>query len=308
VAPNTGNPQQNSLHSVWNAGDDHAYQAWRSQKLKQAENRHMVGFVAVSDISNPGATERAELIQRCRDTNMALYQSDSGNRDQDSLREGLRRFAQAMGLEIAENHRSADPDGIVALTVTDAPAQKGYIPYSRRAMNWHTDGYYNPPEHRIRAMVLHCVTPAQDGGQNQFLDPEIAYIRLRDQDPSYIRALMHPDAMTIPENVESDGSVRPESTGPVFWVDSDQKLAMRYTARTRSISWRDDPDTQAATTALQNLLEANDPLMQTLRLEAGQGILCNNVLHNRTGFDPDARHSSDRLVFRIRFHNRVKGS
>ncbi|MFC3117382.1 hypothetical protein ACFOHS_00195 [Jhaorihella thermophila] len=58
---------------------------------------------------------------------------------------------------------------------------------------------------------------------------------------------------------------------------------MRYTARTRSIEWRDDPTTRAAEAWLRDHLVRGDPLTCTLRLDAGQGILNNNVLHDRTG-------------------------
>ncbi len=308
MAMNAQKNQHPQAASPWSLAQTPAYENWRATRLEQLAAAQGAGFVAVRNLANPSESERAELVRRCRTTNMALYQSDEDFADQEKLRDSLQAFSHAMGLQIAENHRSADPDGIVALRVTDAPAQRGYIPYSRKPMNWHTDGYYNPPEQKIRAMVLHCAVPAGDGGQNQFLDPELAYIRLRDQNPDHIAALMRPDAMTIPENIEPDGSVRPVSTGPVFAVESDGTLSMRYTARTRSILWNDTPATQAAAAALLSVLAANDPLMQTVTFAAGQGVLCNNVLHNRTGFDPDTTAASDRLVFRIRFHNRIKGS
>jgi alpha-ketoglutarate-dependent taurine dioxygenase len=185
-------------------------------------------------------------------------------------------------------------------------------------MNWHTDGYYNAPEQKIRAMVLHCVRAAEDGGVNQFLDNEIAYIRLRDENPAYIRALMHPEAMTIPANDAPDGDNRPASIGPVFAVDPEtDKLEMRYTARTRSIEWRDDAMTAEAVAYLTALLASGDPFIQTVKMQAGTGILCNNSLHNRTGFDrtgstgepsETSPESSTRLMMRVRFHNRVKGA
>ena len=56
--------------------------------------------------------------------------------------------------------------------------------------------------------MLHCVSPAADGGENGLLDPEIAYLRLRDENPEFIRALMAPDAMTIPANTEEGGENR----------------------------------------------------------------------------------------------------
>ena len=305
---NQANSPQINKDLPWKMSTDGPYFEWRQRRLTNLNKSENVGFVAVNDLAKPTDSERAELVRRCRETNTALYHSDSGVQDQDRLCHDLRAFAGAMGLMIAEGHRSADPDGIVALTGSDKPAQRGFIPYSRKAMNWHTDGYYNAPEHQIRAMILHCAVPADNGGENQFLDPELAYIRLRDHNPDFVQALMHPQAMTIPENAEADGSVRPVSIGPVFSVDQDGQLAMRYTARTRSITWRDDETTRQAAATLQSLLEQGDPLMQSLRFEAGQGVLCNNVLHNRTGFDADTEKASDRLVFRVRFHNRVKGS
>jgi hypothetical protein len=107
--------------------------------------------------------------------------------------------------------------------------------------------------------------------------------------------------------VEPDGSVRPVSVGPVFFADpATGALQMRYTARTRSIAWRDDSLTREAVAFLQHTLETPDPLTISIRFGAGQGVLCNNVLHDRTGFDPAAREKSPRVVYRVRFHNRVK--
>ncbi|MCI2400145.1 TauD/TfdA family dioxygenase [Aliiroseovarius subalbicans] len=239
-------------------------------------------------------------MRRCSISNIALYQVDPTP----DPRPALRDFAEAFSLRIAEKHRSAGGDGIVALRESDAPGQVGYIPYSKRPMNWHTDGYYNAPDDRISAMVLHTAQPAGDGGANQFLDHTITFIRLMDENPAFARALMAQDVLSIPAD-EATG--RPVSTGPVFFADPETgALQMRYTARTRSITWKDDPLTQEAVACLREAL-ASDPLTITLRFAAGQGVLCNNVLHDRTGFDAEADQSR-RLVYRVRFHNRVKGT
>ncbi len=287
--------------------DAAAYRAWREEKLSSGlKAARDPDPVEIRDLANPGPAEREELARRCARFNAAFYVCPAQPEDPQQLRRQLRGFVAAMGLNIAERHRSAGDDGIVALTPSERPAQRGYIPYTRRPLNWHTDGYYNPPEETVRAMVLHCFRPASDGGVNQFLDQEIAYIRLRDENPAYVEALMHPEAMTIPENREDDGSLRPASIGPVFMADPHSgALQMRYTARTRSIAWRDDPTTREAVDFLARLLASDDPLILTRRMEAGEGVLCNNVLHNRTGFSPDTGSADDRLLFRIRFHNRV---
>jgi len=293
----------------WDTRADGSYLVWRAEKLKNlAQNPSKRPCVELSDLANPNPSERAELMRQCDLTNAVHYASAVDPDDSEKIRVQLTAFADAMGLRIAEKHRSADADGVVALRQTDIAAKRGYIPYSNRPMNWHTDGYYNAPDQKIRAVVLHCIRPAADGGVNQFFDPEIAYIRLRDENPEFIDALMHPAAMTIPENREKDSSLRPASVGPVFAVSSTGHLEMRYTARTRSIAWRDDPVTAQAVEFLQNLLMTGDMFTQTVTLQAGQGVLCNNSLHNRTGFDANLGANSDRLLYRIRFHNRVSGS
>ncbi len=281
------------------------YQDWRAARISAAESVRAAGFVSLSDLANPTDSEKAALIARCGDSNLALYQAPPGG----DPRQDLRRFAGAFGLRIAERHRSAGEAGIVALRESDAPRQRGYIPYSKRKMGWHTDGYYNAPGERIGAMVLHCAVPAGDGGENRLLDHAIAFIRLMDENPAYIRALMHPEAMTIPENREPDGSLRPASVGPVFYPDpATGALQMRYTARTRSIAWRDDPLTREAAAFLRQVLEGPDPLTVSVRFGAGQGVLCNNVLHDRTGFDAGRLEKSPRVMYRVRFNNRVKGT
>ncbi|MEE9388286.1 MAG: TauD/TfdA family dioxygenase [Paracoccaceae bacterium] len=302
--------RQSDAQFSWATGPDGLYQAWRSQKLAAvAQISEPTKPIEIRSLGAPSSAEIAEITRRCQVLNAVPYASDQDADQPDIIRNQLRGFTQAFGLQIAETHRSAGQQGIVALQQSQKSNQRAYIPYSKKPMNWHTDGYYNGPDEKIRAMVLHCVQPAKDGGVNQFLDPEIAYIRLRDENPSYIDALMHPRAMTIPENQEPGGTLRPVSIGPVFLKNSEAgHLEMRYTARTRSIAWRKDALTQEAVEFLGGVLRSDDPFIQTIKMQAGGGVLCNNSLHNRTGFDPNLDTDSDRLVFRVRFHNRVSGS
>jgi len=286
---------------------DSGYREWRDAKLSQAQAALNLGPVEIKTLADPSESERSELMLRCRNTNFAWYTSPDLHSDSEKRRISLKSFSSTFGLTIAEAHRSAKDQGIVALRVTQDRNQAGFIPYTNRAMNWHTDGYYNAPENRISAFVLHCVEQAASGGTNDLLDQEIIYIRLRDHDPAFLAALMHPQAMTIPENTEADGSVRPVSVGPVFYPDPGTgRMQMRYTARTRSIAWREDETTLLAERWLRDHLSQGDPLALHVRLEAGQGVLNNNALHNRTGFD-NAQDGGTRLIYRIRFSNRVGG-
>lgn len=78
---------------------------------------------------------------------------------------------------------------------------------------------------------------------------------------------------------------------------------MRYTARIRSIEWKNDVQTSAAVKALENLLASDDPFIYRLTLQSGWGLISNNVLHDRSGFDEDAQHS--RLLYRLRYFDRI---
>ena len=115
---------------------------------------------------------------------------------------------------------------------------------------------------------------------------------------------MHPDAMIIPENVEAGKVIREAQSGPVFMVKPDGRLHMRYSARKRNIIWRDTEETRKAVDMINRLL-ADDNNVLKVRLEAGQGIICNNVLHNRSGFTDS--ETQKRLMYRARYYDAVNG-
>jgi alpha-ketoglutarate-dependent taurine dioxygenase len=241
------------------------------------------------------------MLALCQKTNMVIY---SGNTGDDPDREVVRKLGQQFGLHRLDHNMCADEDAITALQVGEDALHKGFIPYTTRPIAWHTDGYYNPLDRQIRAMVLHCVQPAESGGENQVLDYEIAYIQLRDANPDYIRALSQPDAMTIPANIAQGKELRPSQSGPVFSVFPDGRLHMRYTARTRSIEWRSDPITQEAVAFLVQTLNEPSPYRFRGQLQSGQGLLCNNILHTRSRFENGERQ---RLLYRARYYDRIAG-
>lgn len=278
-----------------------AYLRWRARKLASQPGQTADLIVDVADPRALRAGERQALLQRCATANMAIYRSPILVEDK-SLPVLL---ARQIGLQRLDGNWLADEDGIspiaVAAPVGDRPA---FIPYTNRPIKWHTDGYYQPDERLIRAMVLHCVRPAQRGGETALMDFEMAYIALRDANPDWISALMAPDAMTIPERLDDDGVARPAQSGPVFSVDAQSgALHMRYTARTRSIVWKNDERTRQAVAFLEQLLNSDSPQVFRLQLASGMGLVCNNVLHDRTGFDDDP--GQPRLLYRARYLDRV---
>ncbi len=280
--------------------NDAAYEAWRTDKLKDYPDEAGQLIVEIDDPRHLTQAEREALLERCDKANMAIYTSRSGD-DPDKLIPAT--LGAQLGLRHLDRNMGADDDGITSLQVVDDQWRTHYIPYTNRPIHWHTDGYYNSLDRQIHALLLHCVSPAAEGGENALLDHEIAYIRLRDQNPVYIRALMAPDAMTIPANVDNGKVIRPARTGPVFSVTHDGRLHMRYTARTRSIEWKDNPQTRAAVKALERLLASDDPFIYRLTLQPGWGLVSNNVLHDRSGFNNDSAHT--RLLYRLRYFDRI---
>lgn len=278
-----------------------AYQAWRETKLAGYPSRTQELIVEVADPRHLSAAEHQAILQRLNKTNMAIYASPCREPDKDIPR----KLGAQFGLLRLDSNLLADEDAISSLAVAAAGSgqRRDFIPYTNQPIKWHTDGYYNPPERRICGMILHCVRSAASGGDNALLDHEMAYLLLRDENPEHIVALMQPDAMTIPARMDDNEVARAAETGPVFSVLPDNgALHMRYTARTRSIEWKQTAAVLAAVAALEKLLASGSPFAFHARLEAGMGLICNNVLHNRSGFIDDGQQQ--RLLYRARYYDR----
>jgi hypothetical protein len=291
-------------HGAFDPDADVAYRAWRDRKLRRYPAGMALPIVELHDPRALTTAEREALLDAIERTNMAVYACPlAGVADKDIPR----LLGRQLGLHRLDCNWLADDDGISQVRVAAGGTRSDFIPYTDRPIRWHTDGYYNPPRRAILGMVLHCVANAASGGETGLLDHEIAYLLLRDENPDFVRALLRGDAMTIPERVDDDGTARPAATGPVFWVDPlSGRLAMRYTARTRSILWHPDPAVGAAAAALARLLASRSPWIHRLTLQPGMGLVCNNVLHERTGFVDDA--ARPRLLYRARYRDRVAAS
>jgi len=278
-----------------------AYQRWRDAKLACQPRQASDLIVDVADPRALQTRERQALLERCASSNMAIYRSLAHAEDKDIARQ----LASQLGLHRLDGNWLADEDGISRIAVSRPVGDRAaFIPYTNRPIKWHTDGYYHPETRQIRAMTLHCVRQASHGGETALMDHEMAYIAIRDANPDWVRALMAPQAMTIPERLDEDGIARAEQAGPVFSVDAQTgELHMRYTARTRSVLWKGDTATRDAVGFLEQLLSNDSSHIVRLRLQPGMGLVCNNVLHNRAGFDDDP--SQPRLLYRARYLDRI---
>ena len=282
-----------------------AYELWRDQKLDGYPIKIRSLIVEVSDLQNPSDAEITALKKNISKTNMALYKTSvSKSEDIQSTKRALSSMGLLLGLKTRDANLCADKDDYSLLTESKVAVRNRYIPYTNKPMNWHTDGYYNSEDLKIKGMGLHCISPAALGGENAFMDPEIVYILMRDKNPDYIRALMHPKAMEIPANNFGDKNLRQLQSGPVFSLFGDEAtLHMRYTSRKRSIKWRQDDMTTAAVNFLSDLLKSDSPYIFRHRMAAGEGLMCNNVLHNRSGFFDDK--TKKRLFLRARYFDRI---
>lgn len=303
IASTQTSPQTTASEDPFRLTNHTAYARWRKEKLRDYPTTPEALRIEIADPFALTSVERESLSAICRKTNIALYRLGSTAHNTKTM---VRALGQQLGLIRLDQNLCADEDGIAAIRVVPEGRPREYIPYSNRAINWHTDGYYNDPQHQVRSIIMHCVCDAAVGGANTLLDPEMLYILIRDENPDYLAALSAPDAMTIPGNSDNGRLLRPERSGPVFSVnDQDGALHMRYTARTRSIRWQDDELTRSALGFLEELLASDLPYMLRVRLNPQEGILCNNVLHTREAFTDDPAKGKERLVFRARYFDRI---
>ncbi|WP_296806355.1 TauD/TfdA family dioxygenase [Thiocapsa sp.] len=294
-----------------------AYSDWRARKLRAYPAEIADLRVPVGRLDQPTPGERAALKTRIETFNMALVAVDPA----EIQTEALLSFTRALGLQRTDSNLFADASAVSHIAATrrnpgdagragTAPEPPGgvnlreFIPYTDKPLSWHTDGYYNTEDEQVGAWCLFCVRAARDGGENGLIDHEMAYLRLRDESPRHIAALSHPQALSIPAHSLDGRTLRAESVGPVFSVRNGH-LHMRYSARARHVLWRDTPATRAARGALDRLFSRPDVFTFRYRLRPGEGLVSNNVLHCRSGFDDDEDPAKARLLYRIRFLDRV---
>lgn len=275
-----------------------SYQQWRARKFDLAQ-KTLTKPVEINNPASVSSNEYQALSAQIAALNMAFFRLQPDTMVDNKT---LKTFASQLGLYRLDHNLYANDDDVSELRVIDKGRRGEYIPYTNRSLGWHTDGYYNHPDKSIRAFMLYCINDADKGGDNQLLDPELAYIHLRDQGDELIEALMQPNTLTIPETVEAGKITRPRQANPVFQIDPDTgKLLMRYTQRKKHVVWRHDESTHRALSLLGDLLAGDSGHILKIRLKSGEGLVCNNVLHNRSAFIDSPEHP--RIMLRARFYD-----
>lgn len=289
--------------SPFNLENKALYEKWRDQKLKDYPTNIGDLIVEVIDPRILSNVEHQAMLDVCRKTNMVIY---AGKTATDPDPEIPLSIGRRFGVQCLDNNWLANDSGLTSLTVAKKGVRQRYIPYTNQAINWHTDGYYNTSQNQIHSLLLHVVQRAAEGGENALMDHEIAYILLREKNPDYIHALMGPNVMTIPARLEEGKVARAEEAGPVFSITSSGDLHMRYTIRVNNVIWSDDPLTQEALNYLQDILNGDSPYIYRGLLEAGMGLVSNNVLHDRAAFTDSKEYK--RHFYRARYFNRLYGT
>ena len=253
--------------------------------------------VDIVDPTTLNHQELAKLRERVAVANFAHYRCAQAVNDTAVL-----ALCHQVGLK--NLHQSVVTAGLTKIEVS--PGSKArYIPYTNSELNWHTDGYYYPETYPVRAMLLHCVRPALEGGATELIDHEIVYALLAQRNPDYVAALSQADVMTIPANSQAPDGPRQAQSGPVFWQDPG-RIYMRYTTRRHNIQWRQDPLSHEAVEALAEILRQRTDLVFHRQLGPSEGVLSNNTPHRREPFQDSTERGRGRLFYRGRFHDNIR--
>ena len=253
--------------------------------------------VDIADPTTLNHQELAQLRERVAVANFAHYRCAQAVNDTAVL-----ALCHQVGLK--NLHQSVVTAGLTKIEVNYGSKAR-YIPYTNSELNWHTDGYYYPETYPVRAMLLHCVRPALEGGATELINHEIVYALLAQTNPDYVAALSQADVMTIPANSQAPAGPRQAQSGPVFWQDPG-RIYMRYTTRRHNIQWRQDPLSNEAVEALAEILRQRTDLVFHRQFGPSEGVLSNNTPHRREPFQDSTERDRGRLFYRGRFHDNIR--
>jgi alpha-ketoglutarate-dependent taurine dioxygenase len=286
------------MADIVNSIDD--YQFWRDEKLANAITDIENCLIEINNPKQLTQAEKSQIIKLCSFNNFALFAVPN----QQDYSSSIVKFNQQFGLNTFDNHLYAKDKGMAHITQSDKKDQAEFIPYTNKTIGWHTDGYYNSSENRIRAFCLFCINQAKSGGENQWLDHQMAYLLLREENPDVAKALTHPQAMSIPKHIVNGKVRRETSVGAIFFVDDKtQQLYMRYTQRKKYIEFHNSQEIKQAVAILDKFLASNTPYHFAHTMKANQGLLCNNILHKRSAFIDNK--DKPRLMLRGRYFNNI---
>lgn len=280
------------------------FKRWRDKKLENYPVSINNIIVEIKDPLSLTDSEKSQLHLIISKTNSVIYTSKRELNDGNDIL----ALGRQLGLMTVDRNPLSGEDAVSVITDKTSLLEElkagEYIPYTSKAIQWHTDGYYNPPNEQIHGFILHCIQNAADGGENEFIDNEIVYLLLRERSSDFIKVLMEEDTFVIPANDDKKVTTRPESIGPVFSYSDKYGLHTRYTARKKNIYWQESDSTKVALFELETIINSQSKYHFYSKLEKSQGIITNNSLHRRNAFKDS--ELNPRRMFRARYIDRVK--
>jgi len=270
------------------------YNRWKAKKLESFTTDLEELTVQISSPNEVSKHEKSRVISMLRNNNLVFFHIDNV-RFTDKL--SIKNMAHQIGLGNYELDSQSDKDGLTEIRdMEHNDLENEYVPYTNKELNWHTDGYYTNQKNSILSWLLFCKTSAETGGTNKYLDHEIAYILFNNKS-SDLKDLMLDDACCIPENLMTE---RKKIFNPVFMFNN-EKLHMKFSMREKNIIWNDN--SLEAVNILKKIIKESSDYHIVKKLEAGSGVITNNVIHMRTAFTNS--ENKNRLLYRLRSKKRV---
>ena len=131
--------------------NDDFYRQWRDIKLTGYPQTLGELVVELNDPRKLTESEHQKLLSLCQKTNMAVYAGKTGDDPDPEIPLSMGRAFKLLELD---HNWLADKTGLTSLKVVNDGARQNFIPYSNRAINWHTDGYYNTENKQIHGLNL----------------------------------------------------------------------------------------------------------------------------------------------------------
>jgi hypothetical protein len=260
------------------------YQVFRKTQLNlsQQQQSERIRIHRFGDNAESAQTTDC-LDQLCADfvnQGFAMYE---WNKSAENPRQREVRLHAKLGLSQPDSGIISGDDNLSLLEDKTGTSFSRFVPYSNRQMNWHTDGYYNAQTEPVRCFTLYCIEQAASGGELTMMNNALLLIALYDENPNWVAALAHPEAVLFPANKDEEGHHRPDRKTAVFSMYDDGQLNTRFTTRTRNIQWR-TPETELAAKTASKLIDNNPQWHTRVRLEKNQGLITANLLHKREAF------------------------
>ena len=203
--------------------------------------------------------------------------------DLEQSRRAIATLGGAVGPLMAQGRNGVTLYDVIDTGVKSRPGIRRSI--TREEQGFHTDGPWlteTPP-----LVALHCLSPADEGGESRIVSIQAVLERLRAQSQAAFERL----GADLPWHCQNEQASHeaPASMHPLWWDSGAGRGARVYTDYVRTgalaLGFELDPEAQDALARLDNLLKPGSPGWRH-RLGAGESLWMNNrtCAHARSAF------------------------